>query len=101
VHEPSGRQSVSRRRLGDTPLIAVAWQYTGLDPQEMEGRITTVFERVLTTLVDNIEHIGTTSTSYCGVWTPACSRSERWAAAGTLSFSQSCDGNVICRIPWR
>jgi len=23
----------------------------------MEGRITTVFERVLTTLVDNIEHI--------------------------------------------
>jgi hypothetical protein len=39
------------------PVIAVAWQYTGLNPQEMEGRITTVFERVLTTLVDNIEHI--------------------------------------------
>jgi multidrug efflux pump subunit AcrB len=38
------------------PVIAVAWQYTGLNPQEMEGRITTVFERVLTTLVDNIEH---------------------------------------------
>jgi multidrug efflux pump subunit AcrB len=32
------------------PVIAVAWQYTGLNPQEMEGRITTVFERVLTTL---------------------------------------------------
>jgi multidrug efflux pump subunit AcrB len=39
------------------PVIAVAWLYTGLSPQEMEGRITTVFERVLTTLVDNIEHI--------------------------------------------
>ena len=39
------------------PVIAVAWQYTGLNPQEMEGRITTVYERVLTTLVDNIEHI--------------------------------------------
>jgi len=39
------------------PVIAVAWQYTGLNPEEMEGRITTVFERVLTTLVDNIEHI--------------------------------------------
>jgi len=39
------------------PVIAVAWQYTGLNPQEMEGRITTVYERTLTTLVDNIEHI--------------------------------------------
>ena len=37
------------------PVIAVAWQYTGLNPQEMEGRITTVYERVLTTLVDNID----------------------------------------------
>src|SRR3979411_2776136 len=41
----------------DIPVIAVAWQFTGLNPEEMEGRITTVFERVLTTLVDNIEHI--------------------------------------------
>ncbi len=41
----------------DIPVIAVAWQYTGLNPEEMEGRITTVYERVLTTLVDNIEHI--------------------------------------------
>ena len=39
------------------PVIAIAWQYTGLNPEEMEGRITTVFERTLTTLVDNIEHI--------------------------------------------
>ncbi len=41
----------------DIPVIAIAWQYTGLNPEEMEGRITTVFERVLTTLVDNIQHI--------------------------------------------
>ena len=41
----------------DIPVIAVAWQFTGLNPEEMEGRITTVYERVLTTLVDNIEHI--------------------------------------------
>src|ERR1041384_6758591 len=39
------------------PVIAVAWTYTGLNPEEMEGRLTTVFERVLTTTVDNIEHI--------------------------------------------
>src|SRR5882672_5834162 len=43
------------------PVIAVAWQFTGLNPEEMEGRITTQFERVLTTTVDNIEHIESTT----------------------------------------
>ena len=47
------------------PVVAIAWQYTGLDPEEMEGRLTTPYEKVLTTLVDNIEH--TESTSYNGV----------------------------------
>jgi len=39
------------------PVIAVAWQYTGLNPEETEGRITSAYERILTTTVDNIEHI--------------------------------------------
>jgi multidrug efflux pump subunit AcrB len=43
------------------PVVAVAWTYTGLNPEEMEGRVTTVYERVLTTLVDNIEHIESTT----------------------------------------
>src|ERR1700689_4498278 len=43
------------------PVIAVSWTYTGLNPEEMEGRITTVYERTLTTLVDNIEHIESTT----------------------------------------
>jgi len=43
------------------PVIAVAWTYTGLNPEETEGRITTVYERVLTTTVDNIEHIESTT----------------------------------------
>ena len=43
------------------PVVAVAWTYTGLSPEEMEGRITTVYERVLTTVVDNIEHIESTT----------------------------------------
>jgi multidrug efflux pump subunit AcrB len=43
------------------PVIAVAWTYRGLNPEEMEGRITTVYERTLTTLVDNIEHIESTT----------------------------------------
>jgi multidrug efflux pump subunit AcrB len=45
------------------PVIAVAWQFTGLNPEEMEGRITTGYERVLTTTVDNIEHIESTTVS--------------------------------------
>jgi len=45
----------------DIPVIAVAWQFTGLNPEEMEGRITTQYERVLTTTVDNIEHIESTT----------------------------------------
>ncbi len=45
----------------DIPVVAVSWTYTGLSPEEMEGRITTVFERVLTTTVDNIEHIESTT----------------------------------------
>jgi len=42
-------------------VIAVAWQYNGLNPEEMEGRLTTVYERSLTTTVDNIEHIESTT----------------------------------------
>jgi multidrug efflux pump subunit AcrB len=47
------------------PVVSVAWQYTGLNPEEMEGRLTTPYEKALTTLVDNIEH--TESTTYNGV----------------------------------
>ena len=47
------------------PVVAVVWTYTGLNPEEMEGRITTRYERSLTTLVDNIQHIE--STSYNGL----------------------------------
>ena len=43
------------------PVIAVAWQYTGMNPEELEGRLTSVYERVLTALVDNVEHIESTT----------------------------------------
>src|ERR1700709_32573 len=43
------------------PVISVAWQYTGLNPEELEGRLTTPYEKVLTTLVDNIQHIESTT----------------------------------------
>src|SRR6201994_3178429 len=47
------------------PVIGVVWQYTGLPPDQMAGRITTQFERVLTTTVNDIEHI--VANSYTGM----------------------------------
>src|ERR1700757_1150720 len=43
------------------PVIAVSWTYTGMNAPELEGRLTTVYEKILTTLVDNIEHIESTT----------------------------------------
>ena len=43
------------------PVIAVAWQYSGLNTEELEGRIITSYERVLTTTVDNIQRIESTT----------------------------------------
>src|SRR5579875_2322732 len=43
------------------PVVSMAWQYTGLSPEELEGRLTTPYEKALTTLVDNIEHIESTT----------------------------------------
>jgi multidrug efflux pump subunit AcrB len=39
------------------PVVSIVWAYTGLAPQDMEQRITTVTERSLTTTVNGIEHI--------------------------------------------
>jgi len=39
------------------PVVSIGWQYTGLNPEEFEGRLTTPYEKALTTLVDNIQHI--------------------------------------------
>jgi multidrug efflux pump subunit AcrB len=47
------------------PVIAVVWQYTGLPPDEMSGRVMLGFQRALTTTVNDIEHIE--GTSYTGV----------------------------------
>src|SRR6201995_1438760 len=45
----------------DIPVISVSSAPAALSPAEMEGRITSVYERVLTTTVDNIEHIESTT----------------------------------------
>jgi multidrug efflux pump subunit AcrB len=39
------------------PVVSVLWNYAGMSPEGMETHITSLFERGLTTTVDNIEHI--------------------------------------------
>ena len=41
----------------DVPVVSVIWNYNGLPPDEMANRITSNFERAVTTTVNNIEHI--------------------------------------------
>jgi multidrug efflux pump subunit AcrB len=39
------------------PVISVIWTYSGMAPRDVADHLTTPYERVLTTTVDNIEHI--------------------------------------------
>ena len=45
----------------DIPVISVSFTYTGLQPEELNGRLTVPYEKVLTTLVDNIQHTESTT----------------------------------------
>ena len=49
------------------PVVAIVWQYTGLMPEQMAGRITTQSQRALTTTVNDIEHIEATSYNGLGI----------------------------------
>ena len=49
----------------DIPVLSVLFTYGGLSPEEMANRVVTVFERSITSTVNDIEHIE--SQSYTGV----------------------------------
>ena len=49
------------------PVISVIWQYTGLPPDQMSGRMSTPFQRGLTTTVNDIQHIEATSYNGFGI----------------------------------
>jgi multidrug efflux pump subunit AcrB len=49
------------------PIIAVVWNFTGLPPDEMAGRMVSPFERALTTTVNDIEHIEANSYTSVGI----------------------------------
>ncbi len=47
------------------PVIAAVWQYNGLSPRDMSGRVIYYYERQLTSTVNDIDHIE--SQSYTGI----------------------------------
>ena len=49
------------------PIIGVAWQYQGMPPDQMAGRILTPYQRALTTTVNDIEHIEASSYTTFGI----------------------------------
>jgi multidrug efflux pump subunit AcrB len=49
------------------PVVSVIWNFGGLEPEEMSNRITYIYERVLTTTVNDIEHIESQSFNGIGI----------------------------------
>src|ERR1700745_3262201 len=71
------------------PVISLVWPYTGLQPQEMEQRITSNVERGIQTLVNDVEH--TESQSFNGIavikvyFQPGANIQTALAQAGAIS----------------
>ena len=51
----------------NTPVVSVVWSYTGLTARDIEQRMVYTEERALTTTVNNIQHIESTSYDSVGV----------------------------------
>ncbi len=49
------------------PVISVIWRYEGMPPEEMEGRIIRSYEGIVTTTVNDVEHIESQSLNGEGV----------------------------------
>src|SRR6202522_1277628 len=49
------------------PVISVIWTYTGMAPRDISDHLVSPYERVLTTTVDNIEHIESESLYGIGI----------------------------------
>ncbi len=49
------------------PVISAVWTYTGLSPEDMSGRVVYYYERQLSSTVNDIEHIESTSLPGYGI----------------------------------
>ena len=45
----------------DIPVVSMIWEYSGFSPEQMADRIVTLSERSLTTTVNDIQHVESTS----------------------------------------
>ena len=61
------RMSVDIFPAINIPVISVIWQFSGLSPNEVEGRMVTISERAMTTTVNSIEHIESQSLAGVGL----------------------------------
>src|SRR3982075_3978805 len=70
-------------------VISLVWTYTGLQPQEMEQRITSNVERGIQTLVNDVEHIESQSFNGIAVikvyFQPGANIQTALAQAGAIS----------------
>ena len=51
----------------DTPVVAAVFTYNGMPPEEMDKRVIANFERLLTTAVNDVEHIESQCISGVGI----------------------------------
>ncbi|MGA2254408.1 MAG: efflux RND transporter permease subunit [Thermoguttaceae bacterium] len=51
----------------DIPIVSVVWQYTGMPADEIQSRIIYLNDRILTTSVNDIEHLESQSLDGVGV----------------------------------
>jgi multidrug efflux pump subunit AcrB len=49
------------------PVVSVVWSYAGMSPDDVANRITSVFERILPTIVNDVQHIESQSLLGVGV----------------------------------
>ena len=74
----------------DIPVISVVWNYSGLSPKDMADHITSMTERGLTTLVNDIDHIDSQSLNGVAVvkdFLPAFGQHPNRAGAGYGDFA--------------
>ena len=86
------------------PVISVIWTYAGLPPDDMSGRIVTIYERALTATVSDIEHIESQSVPGFGIvkiyFQPARQRRRR-AGPGDVDLADHAQADCRRASPRR
>jgi Cu/Ag efflux pump CusA len=81
------------------PVVAVIWNYNGLMPSDMSGRVVYYYERALTTTVGNIEHIESQSL-YGSVLSLRTGRKDKFSVIARY-LTRSVPVSIIARTPHR